>query len=143
MSSKKEGIITVDNIDLDKNTIDLSIFVKDVSLKEVTFPIKAILYDKDGLQAYDESKANFYDYVGTYITDVTIESDYRVLPFMAYASETEINKLSKFNDTFIDEDIDEKDELVKAIQKKYELRLSKANAIASILDNIVKTSEVD
>jgi hypothetical protein len=90
MRSKKEGVITVDNIDLDKNTIDLSISVKGVSLvetyieikrNEVTFPIKAILYDKEGLQAYDESKVSFYEYIGTYIADVTIESDYRVLPY--------------------------------------------------------------
>jgi hypothetical protein len=143
MSSKKEGIITVDNIDLDKNTIDLSISVKGASLSDVDFPIKAILYDSECLQVYDEPKVNFRKYYGNYITYPDIDSDRSTLHFMAYAPETEINKLSKFNDAFIDEDIDEEDELVKAIQKKYEFRVSKANAIASILDNIVKTSEVD
>jgi len=143
MRSKKEGIITVDNINLSEDTIDLSISVKDISLADITFPIKSILYDKEGLQVFDEPKINFCKRYGNYMTDSDVESVCSTLNFMAYAPETEIDKLSKFNDAFIDEDIDEEDELVKAIQKKYELRLSKASAIASILDNIVKTSEVD
>jgi uncharacterized ubiquitin-like protein YukD len=142
MHSKKEGIITVDNINLNEDTIDLSISVKDISLDDITFPIKSILYDKEGLQIFDEPKINFCKRYGNYVADSDIDSVCSTLDFMAYAPETEIDKLSKLNEGFIDEE-DEEDELVKAIQKKYELRLSKANAIASILDSIVKTNEID
>jgi len=119
MRSKKEGIITIDAVNIDKNTINLSIFVKDVSLSDVDFPIKSILYDSECLQVYDEPKVSFRKHYGNYITSPDIDSDRSTLHFMAYAPETEIDKLSKFNKLLIDqntepflftEDEDEEDE---------------------------------